>query len=167
MQFLQKRTNLIIFASVLFLFGVVLISSKNKPTVIPTPKTDSSQASLTPSPLATQSLTTTYLGKLPCADCEGIEEELTLTQSSPGAAEGTYTMKDTYLGKDVEPFVTKGVWTTDRGSATDENAVVVVLNYDKPGEISYFLRVGDNSLKMLDNDKKEIDSPFNQTLIKK
>lgn len=158
MQFLQKRTNLIIFAALIFLFGVVLISNNNKPKVTTNP---------TPSPIATPSLTTTYSGKLPCADCEGIEEELTLTQSSPGAAEGTYTMKDTYLGKDVEPFVTKGIWTTDRGSAADENAVVVVLNYDKPGEISYFLRVGDNSLKMLDNDKKEIDSPFNQTLTKK
>lgn len=120
-----------------------------------------------PTPSVTQDLSTTYVGKLPCADCEGIEEELILTRKDVNSSEGTYTLKDTYLGKDAAPIETTGMWTTDRGSASNPDAVVYVLNYDKPDEVSYFLRVDDTTLRMLDKDKAEIDSPFNQTLTKK
>lgn len=123
--------------------------------------------SATPTPSVTQDLSTTYVGKLPCADCEGIEEELILTRKDVNSSEGTYILKDTYLGKDAAPIETTGKWTTDRGSASDPNAVVYVLNYDKPDEISYFLRVDENIVRMLDRNKAEIDSPFNQTLTKK
>lgn len=47
-----------------------------------------------------------YKGTLPCADCSGIETEITLSND-------TYTLKTTYLGKEGNSFEKKGSITFD------------------------------------------------------
>lgn len=107
----------------------------------------------------------TFKGNLPCADCSALETELTLTQKDAATAEGTYTLTETYVGKG-DPLTSTGEWTTVRGTPTDADAVVYELNPDNPAEVQYYLKVSDTELKMLDNDKNEIQGPFNYILTK-
>src|SRR5262245_27619507 len=65
-----------------------------------------------------------FTGTLPCADCPGIRTELTLNApASPGGDQGTYTLRQTYLGTPDgdRTFDTGGRWTLLRGSAPDPN----------------------------------------------
>lgn len=107
-----------------------------------------------------------FKGTLPCADCTGLETELTLTRFATGSAEGTYQMSEDYLGKSVEPIKSSGKWTTLRGTPKDPNAVVYELNPDKPEEAEYYLKVDENQIKMLDKERNDIEGPFNYLLTK-
>jgi heat shock protein HslJ len=53
----------------------------------------------------------TYIGKLPCADCEGIETELILHSS-------TYQLSSTYLNKRTEPIKEYGAFTLNSKDST-------------------------------------------------
>lgn len=108
-----------------------------------------------------------YIGTLPCADCEGLQTEITLTKKGEYTDEGTYVVSQTYLGKSEKPLITKGNWTMIRGDAQNPNASVFLLNPDDPGLSVYYLKVGDTEIEMLDNDLKKINSPFDMTLKKK
>jgi putative hemolysin len=104
-----------------------------------------------------------FRGILPCADCSGLDTRLLLIQNSSQEAKGTYVLKEKYIDK--SPFIiTKGKWQTLKGNSRDPNATVYVLNPDKPNELSYFLKVDDQTIQSLDNDKNEIQSPFNLSL---
>lgn len=138
-----------------------LIVYKNQQNI----KTSSSQIqTTTPSP--TPLLSDVFNGILPCADCQGIDETLTLSKDSPEATGGAYKLKDVYLGKDAIPFETTGKWTIIKGSATDKNATVYKLTTEK-GEVSYYLLADPDTLKPLDKQKKLIQAPFNLNLTRK
>lgn len=104
-----------------------------------------------------------FKGVLPCADCPGIETELTLVKEDADAAEGSYSMSSIYQERNVEPFIERGTWTTLRGTKTNPNATVYQLTSGSGGS-QYFLQVNDNELKMLDSEQQEIDSALNFTL---
>jgi putative hemolysin len=106
----------------------------------------------------------TFVGRLPCADCSGIAEQLTLYQDDAAATAGTYLLKDTYLGKTVAPRVAKGTWRVVRGSAKDPDARVFRLDPAGPGQPQYYLAAGLNSLKPLDAERNEIAAPVDMTL---
>lgn len=156
MRFADKKIPLAIILTVIAIFVGFSLYNNNKASI----------SQPTPTPEIAQVLTETYAGKLPCADCEGIEEELTLTKNSANATTGTFILKDTYLGKSIEPISSTGKFEIQTGTPNDPDAKVLALNPDNQDEVSYFL-MADNTLKMLDKEKKEIDSPFNQTLTKK
>ncbi|MBI3256065.1 MAG: copper resistance protein NlpE N-terminal domain-containing protein [Candidatus Andersenbacteria bacterium] len=115
-------------------------------------------------PTIDPALSRTFSGTLPCASCEGIQTELTLTQAGPFVAEGTYRLKELYLGEKDGLFESTGLWTTLRGSATDENATVFQLNPNKPADARYYLKVSEAEIKLLDKEIKEIDSSLNYSL---
>jgi uncharacterized lipoprotein NlpE involved in copper resistance len=92
-----------------------------------------------------------YEGVLPCADCPGIRTELTLRRKAAGWAEGTYRLVETYLDRG-SPQVTQGEWTTLRGDAVNEDAVVYELNPDKPDRARHFERVDDKTVSALGRD---------------
>lgn len=100
-----------------------------------------------------------YKGQLPCADCRGINVELTL------GYDGNYDYKMTYLdvkGKD-ETFDQQGRFTWNKAGQ------VVTLEGTTGGpddEMSYF--VGENVLLPADKDGKiiEIETPFDYSLHK-
>lgn len=101
-----------------------------------------------------------YMGKLPCADCEGIDAVLTIYTDQ------TYKMSNTYLGRDVAPYVEEGTVTTLKGDATDPNATVYQLKANQGSSAQNYL-VSGNELQQLDQDLKPIDAPFNTSLTKK
>jgi uncharacterized lipoprotein NlpE involved in copper resistance len=105
-----------------------------------------------------------YEGTLPCADCGGIQTELTLY--ADGAR---YALKQTYLAtKDGDRTVeSAGSWTTERGHDGDANAVVYVIDPGDPANTRRFLVTSDRTIELLDKDGKRITSAANHTLSRK
>ena len=103
-------------------------------------------------PVAAESLVLgPYVGVLACADCPGIRTELTLRRKAAGWAEGAYKLTETYLDRGP-PEVTEGEWTTLRGDAVNEDAVVYELDPDKPDRARHFEKVDEKSVRALSRD---------------
>lgn len=139
-------------------------SVPNGTITIVTPQPAVQGAVTTVLPTIDPALSRTFSGVLPCASCEGIDTQLTLTQTGPFVAEGTYKLKEVYVGEKDGLIESTGLWTTLRGSATDENAVVFQLNPNKPADARYYLKVSETEIKLLDKDIHEINSPLNYSL---
>jgi uncharacterized lipoprotein NlpE involved in copper resistance len=108
-----------------------------------------------------------YAGTLPCADCTGIDTRLTLYATSPQrTGDGTFELSETYLGtRDGDRrFDARGRWTILRGNPTDADATVYQLNFDNAIRTLYFLRIGDQALRLLDAEQREIRSTANHML---
>jgi uncharacterized lipoprotein YbaY/heat shock protein HslJ len=61
----------------------------------------------TPAPAVSFALPATFAGVMPCADCVGVAQTLTLR------ADGLYRLRRTYLDKPDGPFAELGRWTAD------------------------------------------------------
>ena len=94
----------------------------------------------------------TFSGTLPCADCPGIDTTIAL------AADGTYTLDETYQDRKVEPIKGDGTWTAendgkrirlDPNSKADDDRLFEVLSNDE--------------IRQLDREGNAIDSnlPYN------
>ena len=108
-----------------------------------------------------------FRGVLPCADCRGIETELTLRAKSQYQLTGTiFTLKQTYLGTrdGNRTFVKQGTWTMQRGMPGDINATVYQLKFGKTKQLLNFLRVSEYELKQLGQDQRMIKSELNYSL---
>lgn len=77
----------------------------------------------------------TYEGEVPCADCEGIKTIVIINSDK------TYTIQETYLGKETTPIETKGTFEWD-----DQGQRILLSNDRNP----YF--VGENTLTLLDSE---------------
>jgi uncharacterized lipoprotein NlpE involved in copper resistance len=106
-----------------------------------------------------------FRGVTPCADCPGIDTELTLTREHPGSGEGTYRLVETCLERSVAPLVATGTWTTLRGTPEDADATVYAPDPSVPDATRYFLKVGDDRVTMLDRERRPIESDLNFTLV--
>ncbi|MEX0996035.1 MAG: copper resistance protein NlpE [Flavobacteriaceae bacterium] len=86
----------------------------------------------------------TYSGILPCADCEGIEIEVTLNEDN------TFAVKRLYLGKDDKYVEEAGTfeWTEDGNN--------IVLDEKVKGSPTLF-KVGENYLMHLNQEGKIIE----------
>ena len=108
-----------------------------------------------------------FIGTQPCADCAGIRTDLTLMYTEDGQPDG-FTMNQTYQGAsadDNHTFSFKGTFAVQTGTPDDSKAVVYHLTPDDKEEAAtYYQRVDDNTLKMLDKDKKQIQSDQNYSL---
>ena len=83
-----------------------------------------------------------YVGRLPCADCEAIETELTLS------ADGHYVLRTRYLGRSED-------WHREAGRFVwDDRGQVVRLSRDGPDAKAFF--VGENVLWQLDQSGQRI-----------
>lgn len=82
----------------------------------------------------------TYLGVLPCADCEGIKTRIVLNKDL------SYTIETSYLGKEPKVFQTKGAFTWD------ENGGKITLA-DSENQV---LQVGENCLIQFDKNGRKI-----------
>ena len=74
--------------------GLVLDAVQSAPAAAPTPAVDFA-------------LPATFAGVMPCADCVGVAQTLTLR------VDGLYRLRRTYLGKPDGPFAELGRWTAD------------------------------------------------------
>jgi copper homeostasis protein (lipoprotein) len=100
----------------------------------------------------------TFAGVLPCGDCAGILTELRLYAEQPSGQPTRYELTETYLGA-VDgrgSLGTAGRWATLRGSAADANATLIQLDLGRIDALKNFLRVGDDELRLLDRNKREI-----------
>jgi len=100
----------------------------------------------------------TFAGFLPCADCAGILSELHLYVEQPSGRPARYELTETYLGSmDGDRSIgTAGQWTTLRGSAKDADATVLQLDLGRIDAVKNFLRVGDDELRLIDRNRREI-----------
>jgi hypothetical protein len=77
-----------------------------------------------------------------------------------------FELSETYLGtRDGDRrFEARGRWIILRGTPTDVDATVYQLNIEGGSRVLYFLRVGDQALRLLDREQREIRSTANHTL---
>jgi hypothetical protein len=152
----MSKNVILIVAIIVVIGGAMLFQTKgfksSQTTTIPVPTIPKSEYIVV------------YKGTSPCADCPGIDVDLTLTSKDKYTDMGTFTLKQTYEDRDVKPLESSGNWTVDRGSAADPDATVYVLNYDKRDQIQNYLRVDDKTLRYLSTDKEELPSPYNYVL---
>jgi heat shock protein HslJ/uncharacterized lipoprotein NlpE involved in copper resistance len=84
----------------------------------------------------------TWKGKLPCADCEGIDYRLTLSKDK------TFEETSVYLGKNGNPFTEKGIWNL----APDSTIMLTKASGES------FFRLSGNNLTKLDQKGRPITS---------
>lgn len=109
-----------------------------------------------------------FEGISPCADCERIKMKLTLYTDPATQGAAGYSLEQVYVGKGDQKFTEEGSWDYLRGTPTDENATVYILNPDRPKENQmYFLKISDNEIKMLGVDLQEYQLPEGFTNILK
>lgn len=89
-----------------------------------------------------------YVGTLPCADCEGIDEEIRLNEDL------TYQRVMTYLGKgDDNRFEENGRFEWD-----EDGGRIKLINDASPDAANNWFKVGENRLFMLDIEGNPIES---------
>ena len=110
-----------------------------------------------------------WAGTLPCADCAGIETQLTLFRArGEGGAPLVYHLSETYRDAAGDRTVTRsGRWTLARGTGAHATANVYHLDPDKPEEQRGFRVVSDDTLRLLDRSLGEIESPQPYTLVRR
>ncbi|GAA4398884.1 hypothetical protein GCM10023187_09990 [Nibrella viscosa] len=109
-----------------------------------------------------------YEGLLPCPKCKGIQTELTLN-INPNNSRQLYQLKQVYLGtsKGDRTYTKQGTYITLRGTATDNDAMVVQLDPNKPREIKNYLRINDDTLRLLDRQKRLVSTSEPAWLVRK
>lgn len=137
--------NIVIF---FILLAVAFACNDSKKTETIT-NTESTTKPATNLPTADNSMTSvdwpgTYLGTLPCADCEGIETQLTLN------ADLTFVLQTKYLGQMDSPFKTVGTFEWD-----EAGRVITLMTEGADDAIHY--QVGENILFKLDANRNRID----------
>lgn len=149
----SRQTSLVFIFIVIFVFAVLIYTKfPNHPFY-----------NQNPTPLSV-----TYAGTLPCADCPGINESITLIQTGNNPPSGSFSIRDIYQERNNnQPFTTTGTWVQTTGTPQDPNAIVYeLMPSENQSQVSYYLKINDNQIIMLDGNKQKIDSPFDTTLTK-
>ncbi|ASZ10260.1 copper resistance protein NlpE [Chitinophaga pendula] len=99
-----------------------------------------------------------YTGQLPCGNCSGVAATLTLSASRQDGF--YYTLREVYQGlksgKD-EVITSEGTYTILRGTSSDPQAEVVLLNPEKDKVLQRcFQRKGVEVLQLLDNEQRPL-----------
>ena len=81
----------------------------------------------------------TYSGVIPCADCTGIETQLSLK------GDNTYQISWKYLEKNDETYVKEGTFVWD-----STGSIITLENVDDTDNFPMMYKVGENSLLQLD-----------------
>lgn len=108
---------------------------------LPTPAEPADEAAPAP-----ETFDRTWLGVLPCTDCDGIQTRLQLRADPDGAR---YLLEETYLGGPGENrFVQEGTWREEAAVIEGQPAEVYRLDPDGPGR--WFWVRPDGGLEMLE-----------------
>lgn len=111
---------------------------------------------------------TVYQGTLPCADCAGIKNTLTLYRDSNNTPT-RYKLVEQYLeGKGNLTIIYHGDWQLHADAADKSEGLNqrVVLSKSDPKSKRIFLHDADNTLELLGEDGKPADSGLNYELVK-
>jgi predicted secreted protein len=105
-----------------------------------------------------------FVGPMPCADCNGIEVDLTLYAHAPNQFVDTIYKRTTrYLGKDKSVDDT-GTWVLLPGTAADPSATVYAITPDGGGAQQFYWLKSVEELVPLDADKKPLTGPMDMTM---
>jgi uncharacterized lipoprotein NlpE involved in copper resistance len=104
-----------------------------------------------------QAYTGTYGGILPCADCEGIDTEITLNPDN------TFTLIEFYLSKESDLYLTEGTWKL----SPDKRYAILVSADDKQNPLNIYYALKDGDLLQLDINARPIESNLNYYLRRK
>ena len=101
-----------------------------------------------------------------CGDCAGVLTELRLYAEQPSGRAARYELTETYLGAldGRGSIATTGRWASLPGSAGDGDATRVQLDLGRVGAVKNFGRIGDDELRMLDRNRREILSNVSHSL---
>ena len=109
-----------------------------------------------------------YKGKLPCADCGGLDTELRLYAKGKFDITDTFYIESrTYLAtrNGDQTYTDRGEWAVLKGDAVDPNATVYQLDPGTPDRSQYLLLQQQGAaLTQLDRELLPIHSPMNLTL---
>lgn len=132
------------------------------------PEPPPAAADAAPAPAAADRvLVARYAGTLPCADCAGVLTELALYRAgSPHGAPAGYELRETYQATAAgdRTVTSSGPWLILRGTPTDRDATVYQLVPGRPGLERNFARIGEDELRQLDHEQREIRTAQNYTL---
>lgn len=107
-----------------------------------------------------------FRGTLPCSDCQGIDTVIILTKvNTIPNADGQYRLIETNIGKGG-PITTIGYWKAIKGTPQNPNEEIYELNPTEPSAARYFLKLGEDSIRMLDANKQEMKDMTKYTLNK-
>ena len=96
----------------------------------------------------------TWLGVLPCADCDGIQTRLQLVRAGD---ERTYALEETYLGAEGDAvFRQEGRWVEEPVDGVDDGGAGYRLDPGSPASRRYLLRP-DGALDQLDGRGRLLD----------
>ena len=111
--------------------------------------------------------TGTYKGVLPCADCKGIEMELTLLLDGKSKSK-QFILKQKYIGKSTasNAETITGKWFMATGNKQNPKAKILQLIPDTNSDLLYFELMKDGSIKLLDRGQEQYKSKLNYTLRK-
>jgi uncharacterized lipoprotein YbaY/heat shock protein HslJ len=110
-----------------------------------------SSGTAAPTAPALSGLPVTFIGTLPCADCEGLRYQLDLKE------DGRYFLRRTYLGKSSAGTDETGRWRLDADGRT--------LSLQSGGKTSeQFAMTSSDTLRLLDRAGRPIDSKLNYEL---
>ncbi|MFC3283250.1 copper resistance protein NlpE N-terminal domain-containing protein [Litchfieldella rifensis] len=102
-----------------------------------------------------------YQGTLPCRNCAGIDIDVRLEGDEQAPAEErTFTLDATYREHPQNPPDENyaGQWEALSGTAVDPNATVYELTPDGDGQIYYFLRVDEQTLELIDPERRRFQN---------
>ena len=139
-----------------FVSAILVVISLSACTPQPQAPATTANASAAPAAQASASLTGTFAGTLPCADCAGIDSTLVLT------ADGKYHLTDAYQDKDHSSFISEGNYSLESGGKTLHLRPSNKDEYD-----GYYAIVSPTQLTMLDREGKAIEGQLNHTLTRK
>ncbi|MFA7445080.1 MAG: copper resistance protein NlpE [Flavobacteriaceae bacterium] len=95
----------------------------------------------------------TYMGTLPCADCEGIKTTITLNQDE------TFTSEEEYLGESLT--------VKDQGIFVWDNTGNSIILHGEKDKRTRAFKVGENQIIHLDSDKNQITGNLAEAYILK
>ncbi len=93
----------------------------------------------------------TFEGKLPCADCPGLQTLINLK------TDGTFHMEETYLERSESPIISEGTWVLDKDLITFTT-----------GDYSFIYKViSDNEIRWAPNGEEITGTDLNWSLFRK
>ncbi len=140
--------KLFYLTSIGILVGLLMVSCKNKK------ENSAENAQL----IENDSIwVTEYEGTIPCADCPGIKTNLKLSWTKENGGDNTYTLSEEYI--DRGNFTSTGKFNTEKGFEDDNDATVVILDWDKPQDEQRYYVWFSNNPKLLHvlNPQKELN----------
>ncbi|MGR4070254.1 copper resistance protein NlpE [Halomonas sp. LR3S48] len=102
-----------------------------------------------------------YQGTLPCRNCAGIDLNVTLRGDEQASLEErTFDLRASYQEHPQEPPDEEyaGNWEVLSGTAVDPDATVYELTPDGEGQIYYFLRVDEQTLELIDPQRRRFQN---------